>query len=397
MDIAQINNYGYVRGGSDRYFVELTQLLEEQGHSVHAVVTDDRRNVVRTPWVVPGFRSEKPHMKDFPRAFYSIAARRVVRQMIASTGPELAHLHIYYGQMTSAILSVIKEAGIPIVQTLHEYKLLCPIATMSLHGRQCEECGSGSFWKAAVHRCNRDEWTRSIAISLEAYISRMLGAMSQVDHFIAVSDFVRNTMIRHGVPKTRISTVHNFIDVEAYAPNYEDGKYFLYVGRIEKIKGIMTLLAAAKRVNAKLVLAGQGDLKEDVEREIELQNLNVALVGFKSGQELHELIRGSCCVIVPSEWYETFGLVILEANALGKAVIASRIGGIPEVVLEGETGLLFRAGNEVELAEAMNWVRANPSRVVEMGREGRARAKEVFGKQIHYEKILAVYATVKGV
>lgn len=394
MHILQVNNYGYVRGGSDNYFLGLSNLLTGKGHVVIPLNTADPRNAADTRWAVNGFRPETPRSRDIVRFLYSAAAKRTVKDLLGREQVDVAHLHIYYGQLTPSILGPLKRHDIPIVQTLHEYKLFCPRATMTRRGKPCTLCSGGSFWRAAWHRCNRDSFARSLATSAEAYTSRMLGDVRNIDHFIAVSDFVRNAMIRFGIPEDRISTVHNYIDVDAYEPAYQAGDYYLYFGRIEKIKGLMTLLAAARQASARLVVAGEGALRTEVEREAARQNLAVEVVGFKSGKDLHDLIRGCRCVVVPSEWHETFGLVILEAYALGKPVIASRTGGIPEVVQEGTTGLLFEPGNALELAEAMTWMWSHPSRAVEMGRAGRKLAEDVFGKDSHCEQVLSIYKKV---
>lgn len=391
MNILQINNYGYIRGGSDYYFLSLSNILKENGHQIITMVKDDPRNIVCTPWVVPGFQPEKPKLKDLMNFFYSFDARRIAHQLLENEQPQIAHLHIYYGQLTPSIISVLKSRGIPIVQTLHEYKLICPIVTMTRNGQPCEECCNGSYWKAAINRCNRGSLLRSLVTSAESYTSQMLGAINDIDHFIAVSDFVRDKMLQYGIPEHRISTVHNFINMEEYKPNYSAGDYFLYFGRVERIKGIMTLLAAVKQANVRLIIAGVGGLEQTVEREIKKHKLDVELVGFKSGSELHDLIRGSLCVVVPSEWYETFGLVILEANALGKPVIASRIGGMPEVIKEGETGLLFEAGNVDELTQAMEWIWTHPDEAVDMGKNARRHVEKKFGKERHYKKIMSIY------
>lgn len=232
---------------------------------------------------------------------------------------------------------------------------------------------------------------RSVVTSLEAYSSRWMGAVDDVDHFIAVSEFVRNTMIRYGINEQAISTVHNFIKAATLVPSFQVGEYFLYVGRIEEIKGIRTLLSAMGQVPGKLVVVGDGEILSELKEEVGRRALNVDFVGFRSGKELHDLIRGSRCVIVPSEWNETFGLIVLEANALGKPVIASRIGGMQEVVRSGENGILFEAGNVEQLVKALEWVRQNPEQAVAMGRAGRKLAETVFGKDEHYRKIMAIY------
>lgn len=391
MKILQVNNYGYLRGGSDRYFFDLTALLRENGHSVSELVTRDSRNVVSTPWEVQGFLPERPKLRDLFHFYYSLDAKMVVRRLIKEEKPDIVHLHIYYGQITPSILGEFVSQGIPVVQTLHEYKLICPVATMARNGAVCDACCSGSYWKAALHRCNRGSLLRSLVSSTEAYSSRWLGSVRKVDHFIAVSDFVRETMVAYGIPDSRISTVHNFVESAGFEPSYEPGSYFLYFGRLEEVKGIKTLISAAERVGARLVIAGDGDYRVEAERQSRRRNLNVDFVGFKKGSDLHDLIRGSLCVVVPSEWNETFGLVILEAHALGRPVIASRIGGMQEVIQDGETGLLFEPGNDMELADAMRRMLGNPERAVEMGRNGNIVIQELFGKREHYRRIMSIY------
>jgi glycosyltransferase involved in cell wall biosynthesis len=394
LTVLQVNNYAHVRGGSDRYFIELSRMLSQQGTRVLALTTADGRNELQTPWTVPGFPIEAPRGGDLARFLYSRESRAVMNRLLAQERPDAAHLHIYYGQLTPSVLRPLKDHGVPVVQTVHEYKLFCPVATMVREGRPCELCCRGAIWNAVRHRCNRGSLARSLATGAEACTSRMLGAVRLVDHFIAVSDFVRNTMVRFGVPGERISTVHNFIDAAAYAPRFDAGDFFLFVGRVERIKGIMTLLAAMRRLPARLVVAGEGSLLPQVRSEAIRSGLAVEAVGFQSGRGLHDLIRGSRCVVVPSEWHETFGLVVLEAYALGKPVIASRMGGIPEVVREGETGLLFEAGNVQELAGAMKRMWTRPAEAAEMGRAGRMLAEGMFGRDRHCEQILSLYRKI---
>lgn len=392
LKVLQVNNYGFVRGGSDRYFLDLSNLLAQHGHQLTYLCSADPRNVVDSRYAVQGITIERPTVGDVPKFMYSLAARRMLEALLAAERPDIAHLHIYYGQISPSILGVLKAHAIPVVQTLHEYKLLCPIATMVKNGRICEECGAGGYWRAAWHRCNRGGVARSLVTACEAYLSRLLGTRRLVDHFLAVSDFVRQTMIRQGIPSERITTVHNFIDGQRFRPSHQEGDYFLYFGRLETIKGVMTLLEAARRTSAKLVVAGDGTARALMEETIRQQGLTqVTLVGFKRGEELHDLIRGCRCVIVPSEWYETFGLVILEANALGKPVIASRIGGMPEVVREGVTGLLVEPGDVTMLAQALDWMWNHPAEAVAMGRAGCTWVAEEFGPERHYQEMMAIY------
>jgi glycosyltransferase involved in cell wall biosynthesis len=391
--ILLINNYGYVRGGSDRYFLDLSALLERNGHQLSYMVSTSDKNLIDSNYAVLGFSVESPSIADIPSFFYSRQAAAQLRRLIERERPDVAHLHIYYGQLTAAILPVLKEYGIPVVQTLHEYKLLCPVATMTRQGRECNACAGGDYWHAAWHRCNRGSLARSLVTAMEAYASDMLGARTDIDHFIAVSDFVRNKMIEHGIPQNKITTVHNFVRDEVFADNSNEGRYFLYFGRIEKIKGLETLLRAMTALpDVDLYVAGTGDAQQEMEQiAIQMGLANVHFLGFKTGQALRDLIAGAIAVVAPSEWNETFGLVLVESFAQCRPVIASRMGGMTEVVSDGDDGLLFEGGNVRELADAMAWMSSHRQRAVEMGKAGQAKVLRIFSEEKHYQDVMQVY------
>jgi glycosyltransferase involved in cell wall biosynthesis len=396
--VLQVNNYGYVRGGSDRYFLDLSQLLSQHDHQVSFLCSDDGRNVIDVPYAVPGFTIESPTVRDLPHFIFSPETRRRLEQLIDAERPDIAHLHIYYGQLTASIIGVLKKYDIPVVQTLHEYKLLCPIATMVRKGRICEECADGSYWRALWHRCNRGSFSRSLVTAVESYVAKGLGAKSAIDHFIAVSDFVRHKMIAHGIPQEKITTVHNFVRAEVFADNNEEGEYFLYFGRIESIKGLKTLIhAMAGVLDLELYVVGSGDAQAGLEHESERLGLtNVKFFGFKTGQELKDLIAGAICVVAPSEWYETFGLVLLESFAQGRPVIASRIGGMTELITHGVDGLLVEPGSVAQLTDALNWMASHRRQAIEMGREGQKKARANFSADKHYVDMMSVYQKVVG-
>ena len=337
-------------------------------------------------------------MVDIPGFIHSRQAGMQLRRLIEQVRPDVVHLHIYYGQITASIFSVLKEYGIPVVQTLHEYKLLCPVATMVRDGRLCEACAGGKFWKSVWHRCNRGRMARSLVTAVESYASDMLGARNSVDHFIAVSDFVRGKMIAHGIPERRISTVHNFVRDEVFADNMNVGQYFLYFGRIEKIKGLETLIRAmAALPEVDLYIVGSGDAQKEMEQlAADLCVVNVRFLGFRTGQVLRELIAGAICVVVPSEWHETFGLVLLESYAQCRPVIASRMGGMTEVVSDGEDGLLFDAGNVQQLSAALLWMATHRRQAAAMGKAGQDKVRRIFSAEKHYQDVMQVYRKVIG-
>lgn len=398
MKILSLNNYHFLRGGSERYFLDQKSLLEAHGHEV---VTFSTRNVANER-LSPGSRlveaidTEKPRASDIARFMYSRRNGRELRELVAEYAPRAAHLHIYYGQLTASILGALRKAGVPIVQTLHEYRLFCPVSTFHRDDNICDECVGNQFWRAAVNRCNRRSLARSMLSAAETYVSHFVGAERAIDRFIAVSDFQRLKLIDAGIPASKICTIHNFKDVSRITPAVGHGRHFLYFGRLERLKGLFTLLdAAADLPDVPLIIAGEGTARTALERVVSNRGLDhVSFVGFQSGDSLDELIRDSICTVLPSEWWETFGLTTLESFACGRPVVASRIGGIPEVITHGQDGLLVEPGSPEQLREQLEWMASHRDRAAEMGIEGRRTVERRFNPDIHYRKLLDVYSDV---
>jgi glycosyltransferase involved in cell wall biosynthesis len=390
------NNYQHVRGGSDRYYLELARLLAERGHRVLQLAT--RHPAGEQPHgparLLEPIELARPGLADVWRFHRSTRARRAVQELLGErTGPLVAHLHIYHGQLTASILAPLRAARVPIVQTLHEYKLFCPVSTFVSNGALCEACGSGSFWRAAARRCNRGSLARSLVSASESYAARALGALEHIDHFLAPSAFLRAKMLAHGLAPERITTLPYFVDSARVAPSTARGAYFLYCGRLERLKGVLTLVRASARVpEVPLHLAGEGEARAELEALVrEKAYRHVVLRGHLAGEELARELAGARCVVQPSEWYENLPLSVLEALAHGRAVIASAIGGLPELVADGENGLLFPAGDEEALAEKLRFAADHPDELARLGARGRARAETEFSPARHNEALLALY------
>ncbi len=389
------NNYHYLRGGSERAFLELGRLLAARGHRVAHLSTAHPRNepAPGAAAFVPPNELAQPGPLDVVRFHYSRPAARALAGLLRTERVDVAHLHIYYGQLTPSILAPLARAGVPIVQTLHEYKPLCPVHTLLSQGKPCEACAGRHFWRALPRRCNRGSLARTAVNVSEAYLARALGADARVARFVAVSEFVRAKMLQHGFAPERVVTVPNFVDARALEPGQGAGEHVLFAGRLEAYKGVFTLLAAAAEARALPVLfAGDGPARAELERRIEAQALaHVRVLGFQAPAALAALVRTSRCVVVPSLSYETFGLIALEALAHGRAVIASRIGALPELVVEGVNGFLVPPGDAVALAERLRWIAAHPGDSQELGARGRARALERHTPDEYYARLTAVY------
>lgn len=392
----------HITGGSDRVLFDEMELLQSQGHEVIPFCASSSKNEP-SKWseFFPAAASfDSPGLSDVAKYVFSRAAQVKLKSLLDVVRPDLAHLHIYYGKLTASILSPLSERGIPIVQTLHEYKVVCPVYTLTSNGRACNECSGFDFYNVILNRCNRGSLSRSIVSCVESYVSYLLGSVKRIDHFVAVSDYLREKVVSMGIPASKVTTVHNFVEFESLVPNYEVGSHFVYFGRIEKNKGVWTLIKAFEKLpQLKLTIVGEGgELRAIKEYCVNSKGglKNISFLGFLNRNELRPILQSAVCIIVPSVWDETFGLTAAEALAYGKPVIASRIGGIPEVLSEGEDSLLVTPGSVDELISAVEHLSIRPALAVEMGRQGRKNVEAKFSKEKHYEKLLSVYEGVRA-
>jgi glycosyltransferase involved in cell wall biosynthesis len=396
MRILQIGHNWRVVGGSDAALLATTRLLEQAGHEVIPFCLSHPDNLPseHAPFFPRGADTARPRLRDLPRYFWNREAAARLGRLLDAAGPvDVAHLHIYHGKHTPAILPVLRARAIPIVQTLHEYKLACPVYTMQRGGRPCTLCLDGSTLNALRHRCKEGSALKSALMLAEFHLSRLLGDVRLIERFICVSDFQRRVMERAGLPAEKLVTLHNFGLPESPEPAAGHEGYLLHFGRIERLKGLPALLDAVENTRWRLLIAGEGGWREALMRRIAGME-NVEYLGFVGGDALRRLVARARAVVVPSQWPENCPMNILEAKALGRPVVAARIGGIPELVRDGIDGLLFRPGDVEDLRRAL----AENERLgfSQLSRQARRDWEERFSPQAHLRRLLAIYAAARA-
>jgi len=404
MKVLIAHNWYFEGGGADRVFFDTKRILEKNGHIVIPFSMKDERNYdsefkdyfvdkIDYSDIKPNFKNLKTALK----MIYSIEAKNKIELLIRKTKPDIAHLHNIYGRLTPSILYALRKNNIPIVITLHDYKLLCPSYHMSFNGKTCEDCKGGKFYRAVIKRCHKNSYLASAVYTVESYIHSVLKTYEKcVDIFIAPSQFIRNKFIEFGFPEDKIEFVPNFVDAK-FNIQFNMGKdYFLYSGKLLKIKGIFTLLKAVKGIDkAMLYIAGDGELREEVKNYIRENKLdNVKLLGHLSRDELFKILADALFIVLPSECYENAPLAVLEAFALGKPVIGAKIGGIPEMIIDGETGFLFEPNNYEDLRKKLEFLINNPLKIIEMGIKAYNMVKEKYNPEIHYKLLTKIYEKV---
>lgn len=401
MKILAANKYYFVKGGAERYFFELKRIFEVRGHAVLPFAMQHRQNEpCDTADYFVSFESFDEgdglaaRARAAARILYSREAKRKIEQLVDATGPDVAHLHNIAHQLSPSILYGLKSRGVPVVQTLHDFKLVCPNYQMLVRGENCERCRTWRYYNAVVNRCMRDSVLSSGLVALEAYVHKLAGSYARnVDVFVSPSRQLRDRMIDHGVDGKRIVHLPYSIALDEYVPRYESDGYGVYVGRLSAGKGLETLLEAMGKAGAvRLKIVGTGPIAESLKRTVAERELtNVEFVGYRKGEELRSIVGGALFVAVPSECFENSPLTVYEAFAQGKPVVGSRIGGIPELVSEGESGLIFEPGDSDAFAEQMLVLWNDRNLAIGMGKAARERVETHFGPAVHYEKMMEIY------
>jgi glycosyltransferase involved in cell wall biosynthesis len=291
---------------------------------------------------------------------------------------------------------VLTEAGIPAVMTAHDLKLACPNYKMLNRTGLCERCKDGSLLNVVRHRCVQDSLAASVIVAAESALQRSMQTYRKhLARVVVPSKFFLNKFIEWGWPSDQFTYIPNYVDALRFTPDFQPGDYFLYFGRLASEKGITTLIRAAKLAGASVKIAGTGPIEADLHALQGDLRGDVEFLGFRSGQALHDLIRGARAVVVPSEWYENAPMVVLESFALGKPVIGARIGGIPELIDEYETGWTFTSGDIYGLMEVIRSVQAmKDSEIERAGHAARAHVEQFFNRDRYANAMLSLYASL---
>ena len=393
MKILQINKFYYLRGGAERYQFDLSAALKRLGHTVIDFSMQDNRNWPSrySKYFIDEVSFAGDSKLSALKFIYNWQAVRNLRKLIKTEKPEVAHLHNIAHQLTPAIIKVLKEANIPVVQTLHDYKLVCPNYRLFTHGAQCERCLGGKYYNCAKTKCMHNSRAKSLLTTIEAYWNtRVKRYYDLVDLFIAPSKFMSEVVARGGIKPERVKLIYNFTDLPENK-SMQAGKYLLYFGRLSDEKGIESLVRAmAKLPQESLKIVGLGPLHQKLKNLIEEQGLTdrVELLGAKQGNDLIKVIDEAKAVVFPSVWPENMPISLIEAMRRGRCVVVSRVGGMPELVEEGVSGLQFVAGDEIDLVKKLESLAKLD--LAQIGLEAKRRVADLTSKKHVYE-IINVY------
>ena len=404
MKILQINKFWYRHGGADVYAIQLAAGLKKLGHKVSYFGMEDKRNIKTSykKYFVPTRHiSEKDYkragkkahkIKEALNVIYSKEAAKRLDRLLTDERPDIAHIHNIYHHLSPSILGVLKRHNIPVIQTLHDYKRLCPNHAMFTQGSICEKCKGRKYYNAVKLKCIFDSRAASAVAATEMYTQSVFGWYDKyVDRFIAPSAFMKKKNIEWGRPSKNIDVLHYGVDTSA--PVTPPGESILYAGRLAQEKGIEVVLKCAKVfTDIKFDVAGDGPLRKEVEFIQQTQNLqNVTLHGHVTPARLKQLRKKSAFLLIPSQWYENYPLSLVENSAAGRAAIGSDIGGIPEMIQDGKTGFLCAHDDVGAWINAIRTLKYDASKVKKFGKAARAYVEKENDLTEHHEDLMKIY------
>ena len=381
MRILSVHNSYQIRGGEDESRESEERLLREMGHQVEVYeVSNDQIKDLSPAQIAM-------------RTIWSQVSYQNVQQQLQQVAHDIVHIQNFFPLISPAAHYAAKSQGVPVVQTLRNYRLLCPNALFFRDGQVCEDClGKSIPYPGIVHRCYRDSIAASAGVTAMITVHRALKTwVNQVNIFIALSEFARQKFIEGGFPADKIVVKPNFVSPDPGKGNHSGG-YALYVGRLSVEKGLDTLLDAWRMLKhpIPLKIIGDGPLQHLV-IEASAEMPHVEWLGRRSLPEVYDLIGEAMFLVFPSKWYETFGRVAIEAFAKGTPVIAANLGAIAELVTHHENGLLFNASDAQDLAKQIEWAIINYGLLSEMRKNARNEYEKKYTAGANYTSLLNIY------
>lgn len=401
MRVLLVNKFHYLKGGSETYYFELAKLLKEKGHEV-AFFSMQNENNIKTDckeYFVDSIDLNSGSKLQALEVIYSKKNRKKFLEAIEDFKPDVIHVNNFQRQLSSSIILAAAKKNIPVVFTAHDYQAICPAITMlDSNNNICEDCMRGKYTNCVRKSCVKNSKLKSILGAIEGYFYSFKKIYTKkINCIITPSNFLKEKLVQDGIPEEKIQAIHNFSDVEKFNVDVSDEGYALFFGRLAKEKGVLNLIEAfSKLENGTLYIAGEGPEKENIKNLIQEKGLEdrIKLLGRLNSEEVKECVRKSKFVVVPSIWYENCPYSIIEASLIGKPVIGARIGGIPELIIDNETGFTYEHDNIDKLAEKMRLLFEDSDLAKKMGEKAKNNALEQYTKDAYYDKIIKIYEKI---
>lgn len=398
MKILLVNKFLYPKGGAETYFLKIGQEIEKKGHKVQYFGMYDKKNTVGNDLNLytknMDFHTSKLKRMIYPfKIIYSFEAKRKIKKVIRHFNPDIIHLNNINFQLTPSIIDAAYKLKVPIVQTVHDFQMICPNHFLYNWKKKsiCEKCVLKSKWNCTKYNCIHGSKTKSILGSLEAILyTKILKSYDKVQLFICPSKFLESKLLEVDRYKNKTMSLCNFIELDEYKDAVKKENYMLYFGRLSEEKGLLELIEAMKKVkNIKLKVAGTGPLESKCKKA-----KNIEYVGFKTGDDLKNLIAKARFAVYPSIWYENCPLSILEAESYGTPVITGNYGGMKELVENGKNGILLDKINAETLRKSIEKLYNDDEKIKYMSKKCIKKRNEMISLSKYTEKLIETYNNI---
>lgn len=426
MKIILVNYRYFISGGPERYYFNIKEILERNGHKVIPFSIKSSRNlpneyeryfldIVDDEVYFAQAKKKTPKMilKSFTRMFYSLEAKRKMAQLIADEKPDLVYIMQMHNKISPSIVDAARKAGVPVVHRISDFQYMCPNA-LFYNDRTgvCEDCLKGKRWSCVKNKCVLNSTVYSGIKMMAKWMHDVMKVHRRIDAFVVPSEFTLDKLNEYGIPMEKLNHIPTFFNLKEVNPDVEYKPFVLFVGRIEKQKGLMTLVKAFEELPYELRIIGfsndgyEDELKRYLGRPINGdlnveestaygKNGNIHFLGRKSFEEIVPYLKSCMCTVVPSEWYDNFPNVVLESYAYKKAVIATDFGSLQYMIEDGKTGMKFKYANLDDLRRCVTFMLEHPDESSAMGENAYKLIETKYSPESHYEKLMEVFGRIK--
>lgn len=411
MKVVLVNYRYFISGGPERYFFNIKDILEQNGHdvipfSITSVKNQDAKgyeryflDIVNDDVYFAKAKKKTPRMilKSFTRMFYSFEAKRKFGKLLDDELPDLVYIMQFHNKISPSIIDAAKERGIPVVHRISDFQYMCPNALFyNDKTGVCEDCMKGKRWSCVKNKCVLNSTVYSGIKMAAKWLHDVTGVTKKIDAFVVPSEFTLKKLNEYGISKEKLHHIPTFFNLKEEKPNVEYHPYFLFVGRIEKQKGLMTLIKAFENTTYKLKIIGfSNDGYEDkLKNYLEGKQHHIEFLGRKSFDEIIPYLKSCLCTLVPSEWYDNFPNVVLESYAYKKAVIATDFGSLRYMVEDGKTGLTFKYKDVEDLRSKIVYMYEHQEYAQNMGEKAYQQLVVKYSPAVHYEMLMKLFTVI---
>lgn len=404
MRILHVNRYAYNFGGAETYMLGCQAAQRRAGHDsevfgmAHERNPDHRYGRYFPPYIDIRGETDEPanRLLATGRLLWSRSANQGLRRVIEDFQPDVAHVHGVYNEVSPSVLWELNRAQVPTVMTVHDYKLVCPRQDMLRHGSLCEACGGEQFFNIVRYRCKDGSVGASGALMAESYLHRWMGSYDTVSRFLSPSRFLRDKLVQYRVDAARVEVLTNFVDTTSIAPATGHGNGILYAGRLDSPKGVDVLIQAAAHLpEVPVTIIGKGPGEEQLRNQA-AGLPNVTFLGHQSKEAVLQAMRTVSATVLPARWHENQPMSILESFAVGTPVISTAVGGIPELVLDGDTGWLMERDDPAALTRLMAEAAGDPEESRRRGLRGRLLVEGAHNPDAHMADLMRAYGRARS-